>query len=418
MEKQARNLFFTKHFWSVIGVFYISSLSPAIDKFIDGSLNKIETEHLFNATIATVFAASVKTLEDDIYTPHYILGKNKEDIISKVIPMPEQQVQPSVEQQVLNVGTTVEKIAEQPVETAVDSITQDPTLRTVATVADDIINPTNLIGQVGKSSGDSSTYEQNTAGLYIQANKKTWYKTSPVDSSILADNQKISIAEGQIVNIIAYEEPVHKHIKITYTTGNIYYAFQDDVTIYKDKQPISFSTGLIPTIDQLGDIYGNSLSQAQYTDFLNCIHTFNISTPEDICEFIAQTGHESAGLQYTKELATGEDYEFDADLGNNQVGDGSKYKGGGFIQLTGRANYQALADYLNDPKVMDGVDYVAANYAFTSAGFWWYNNNISDAINNKGADIYAVTQRVNGGQNGIDDRIAYYQKAKEVFGLN
>ena len=69
----------------------------------------------------------------------------------------------------------------------------------------------------------------------------------------------------------------------------------------------------------------------------------------------------------------------------------------GFIQLTGKHNYQQLANYLNDHKVMTGVDYVANLFPFTSAGFWWLNNDMSNYINDEGADIYKVSTAVNGG---------------------
>jgi predicted chitinase len=46
-------------------------------------------------------------------------------------------------------------------------------------------------------------------------------------------------------------------------------------------------------------------------------------------------------------------------LGSAQKGDGPKYKGVSYIQLTGRSNYQAFSDYIKDPKVMEGVKYVS-----------------------------------------------------------
>jgi putative chitinase len=90
---------------------------------------------------------------------------------------------------------------------------------------------------------------------------------------------------------------------------------------------------------------------------------------------------------------------------------------GGFIQLTGRANYQAFSDYIKDDKVMEGVDYVAAHYPFSSAGWFWNNNKISEYINDEGADIYAVTKIVNGGYTNMKDRIFYFEKAKKIFNL-
>jgi putative chitinase len=92
---------------------------------------------------------------------------------------------------------------------------------------------------------------------------------------------------------------------------------------------------------------------------------------------------------------------------------------GGFIQLTGRANYQDLSDYLNDSRIMEGVNYVAEMYPFTSAGFWWFNNKISDYINNKNATVEQVSARVNGKHpaNGLQDRLFYFSRCKKIFNI-
>ena len=115
-----------------------------------------------------------------------------------------------------------------------------------------------------------------------------------------------------------------------------------------------------------------------------------------------------------KELASGKAYEYRSDLGNNQLGDGPRYKGAGYIQLTGRANYQDFCDYMGDPRIMDGVEYVANTYPFTSAGFWWSNNKMN-ALCDSGASVEKVTRRVNGGYNGLEDRKYYYARTVEVI---
>ena len=71
-----------------------------------------------------------------------------------------------------------------------------------------------------------------------------------------------------------------------------------------------------------------------------------------------------------KEIADGWAYEGRSDLGNIEPGDGPRYKGAGVLQLTGRYNYQRLANGIGDQKVMDGVDYVSNTYPFTSACIW------------------------------------------------
>ena len=126
----------------------------------------------------------------------------------------------------------------------------------------------------------------------------------------------------------------------------------------------------------------------------------NINTPGRIRHFISQCSHESVCGVYTKELASGQAYEGRKDLGNTQIGDGKKFKGAGYLQLTGRSNYQALANYLGDQSVMQGVDYVANNYPWTSAGYWWYKNNMN-SLCDKGATCKEITYRVNGGYDGL-----------------
>ena len=68
---------------------------------------------------------------------------------------------------------------------------------------------------------------------------------------------------------------------------------------------------------------------------------YAIDSPLRQAHFLAQVGHESAALRYSEELASGEAYEGRTDLGNNQPGDGPRFKGRGLIELTGRANYAA-----------------------------------------------------------------------------
>ena len=102
------------------------------------------------------------------------------------------------------------------------------------------------------------------------------------------------------------------------------------------------------------------------------------------------------------------------DLGNIHEGDGPKYKGAGYIQLTGRSNYQSFANYMGDQKIMDGVNYVSVKYPWSSAGYWWSRNNMN-ALIDQGATVLDVTEKVNGGTNGLEDRQKYYNLAVEIF---
>lgn len=117
--------------------------------------------------------------------------------------------------------------------------------------------------------------------------------------------------------------------------------------------------------------------------------------------------HETANLKYMKEIASGWAYEGRSDLGNVQPGDGPRFKGAGVLQLTGRYNYSRLSQALNDPRVMEGVDYVSTTYPFTSALTWIKENDLLWIAQNKGFD--AVCRRINGGWDGYEDRLAKYR---------
>jgi putative chitinase len=186
-----------------------------------------------------------------------------------------------------------------------------------------------------------------------------------------------------------------------------------------DEIEIVTNVDLITKI-QVEAICGRAIQHDDLDDLNNCLRRFEINTPLRIRQFMAQVAHESGGLQFFKELASGSAYEppskISKALGNTQKGDGPKYKGAGAIQLTGRANYQAFANFIGDQRVMEGVNYVSVTYPFTSAGFWWHNNKIN-ALVDSGASCRKVSERVNGRDpaNGLQDRLNYYAKAQKVI---
>ena len=171
------------------------------------------------------------------------------------------------------------------------------------------------------------------------------------------------------------------------------------------------------TKEQLAHVWGCStklITSDEIVELNKCLNKFGIITPIRIRHFLSQISHESGGGRYKEELASGDDYEGRSDLGNTQSGDGRKYKGAGYIQLTGRANYQDFANYMKDSRIMEGVSYVAKIYPFTSAGYFWYTNKLN-SICDTNPSVDQVTYRVNGGYNGLDDRKMYYQRCCAVI---
>lgn len=152
----------------------------------------------------------------------------------------------------------------------------------------------------------------------------------------------------------------------------------------------------------------------QYLEPINqTLQRFDLNTPERQRMFLAQIGHESGQLRYTEELASGAAYEGRKDLGNTQSGDGVKYKGRGLIQITGRSNYALCSlaldlPLLETPEILKQLPYCAL-----SAGWFWNTNNLNSYCD-KG-DFYGLTKRINGGLNGIEDRVLLYKRACEAI---
>lgn len=157
---------------------------------------------------------------------------------------------------------------------------------------------------------------------------------------------------------------------------------------------------------------------------------YEINNTKRLVHYLAQVMHESACLRYTTEIASGAAYDTGAKaiaLGNTpeKDGDGQKYKGRGYIQLTGRANYKAFSE--SDLCLEDVLQYpekVALFPLNQMASMWFWQtkglNTLADLDDGGkvGEDIVRrITQKVNGGQNGIAERLLYYRRFKKEYGL-
>jgi putative chitinase len=168
-------------------------------------------------------------------------------------------------------------------------------------------------------------------------------------------------------------------------------------------------------------------------------------TPARAAHFFAQTAHETGNfLKFTENLNYSADgllkifgkyfdtvsavtysrnpekianrvYANRMGNGDEASGDGWKFRGRGAIQLTGKENYQAFADTIGRPEIMDNPDLVATTYSFESAMFFFNKNKLWATCDFGPTDaaILALTKRINGGTNGLDDRS---EKTKKYFG--
>ena len=166
---------------------------------------------------------------------------------------------------------------------------------------------------------------------------------------------------------------------------------------------------ILPNAGQSAGVFVPALNTA--------MNHYQIIGTKRIAAFIAQIGHESGQLKYVKEIwgptKAQARYEGRADLGNTQPGDGSKYRGRGFIQITGRANYEACGealglDLVNHPELLE-----KPQHACMSAAWFWASrglNTLADA-----GQFDTITRRINGGQNGAVDRQMLYARALKVL---
>ncbi len=158
-----------------------------------------------------------------------------------------------------------------------------------------------------------------------------------------------------------------------------------------------------------------TLAEARaFTPHLNrAMAEFKINTPKRQAMFIAQIAHETGGFRWFTELSSGKQYEGRSDLGNTQPGDGARFKGRGAIQLTGRYNYTKAGKALGLPLVSKPAMAASNAVSFRIAGWYWASRNLNHYADR--SDLRAVTLRINGGYNGLSDRAAYYQRARNVL---
>jgi putative chitinase len=173
---------------------------------------------------------------------------------------------------------------------------------------------------------------------------------------------------------------------------------------------------------------------------------FGINTPLRVAHFLAQCGHESGGFKLTKENlnysakglmgifkkyfpteALAKAYErqpakiankvYSNRMGNGTEasGEGAKFCGRGYIQLTGKENYTAFGKSIG-VDVCANPELVASQYALASAA-WFFSKNGLHKIADEGASdavVTKITKRVNGGTIGLPDRIKHF---KEYYSL-
>ncbi|MBU9765284.1 hypothetical protein FR943_15705 [Mycobacterium sp. TNTM28] len=170
------------------------------------------------------------------------------------------------------------------------------------------------------------------------------------------------------------------------------------------------------TVEELREIVPE-LSQAKAEEMVGPLNEAmregGMNTPQRQAAFLSQIAVESDRFNTYEEYADGSQYEGRTDLGNTEPGDGTKYKGRGVIQITGRYNYTQMSedlgvDFVNHPELA-----ATPEYAFKSA-VWYWNNHDGNTVAD-GGNITDITRMVNGGTNNLAERTEYYNRGLQVL---
>ncbi|KNY17037.1 hypothetical protein AKG11_10395 [Shinella sp. SUS2] len=176
--------------------------------------------------------------------------------------------------------------------------------------------------------------------------------------------------------------------------------------------------------------YGRAFTSAQRTNAQSVIDAlttygdrFGLLQPHRLVQYLAQLMHESGGFAYDRELwgptKAQKGYEGRKDLGNIHKGDGSKYRGRGPIQVTGRANYREFSKWAKTidpgaPNFETAPDKINSDPWEALSPIWYWSTRDLNRYADRG-DIENVTRTINGGLNGYADRLRYYDRLALAF---
>lgn len=168
-----------------------------------------------------------------------------------------------------------------------------------------------------------------------------------------------------------------------------------------------------------------SVADRYVNDFNIALHQAHCTTVNRVAMYCAQVGHESVGLRYMEEIwgptAAQRGYEGRRDLGNIYPGDGYRFKGRGPIQLTGRHNYGRFSKWAHGRGLVPTPDYftrypekvATSQYGFLAASWYWTVARNMNGYADRG-DIRGASRAVNGGYNGLADRIRRWNHCRSL----
>jgi len=143
---------------------------------------------------------------------------------------------------------------------------------------------------------------------------------------------------------------------------------------------------------------------------------WQITTPVRQAAFLANCAEETASLSMLREDGTGSAYV--GILGNKTLDDAQKYIGRGCLQITGRDNYAACGEALSLPLLTNPALLEDPTWGAQSAGWFWQSNGLNELADRDPNTFATICERINGGFNGINERIACWLYTRKALGCN
>jgi len=177
------------------------------------------------------------------------------------------------------------------------------------------------------------------------------------------------------------------------------------------------------TVAQLTKIAGGKPDKSNVASVVVALdkygQAFGLDLPHRLAHYLGQLGHESGNYKYDEEIASGAAYEGRKDIGNIRPGDGKRFKGRGPIQITGRSNYKQFTAWCRKnvgpcPDFEDEPEKINTDPWEGLVPIWYWSTRKLNAYADEN-NLEQITKKINGGTNGLGDRIDKYVRAALVL---
>jgi predicted chitinase len=270
---------------------------------------------------------------------------------------------------------------------------------------EDLKKESKVVGLEGDAAEKEKLSKEDEAKAREAAAKKPWYKRNIFDglkdmkAGLSAVGSAISGAVSSVVDTVS-------------TVGS------KSIEAYKDGAGIGSIIGgnikMAYNVAKETVKSGSPATKARAALLESTARSNGITDTTELAAFMAQMHHESGGFRYLEELASGDAYEGRKKLGNTQPGDGRRFKGRGFVQLTGRANYKEFGKDLGIDLIQNPESASEPEVAAKLAVAFWKKRHIGEPA--RAGNFDRTTRIINGGQNGAADRKKRYAEYLAYYG--